>query len=314
MFRKLLMIWVLMMLIIVLAATIMTMSCQDREDAKEISLEGERVSYPSAKEDMERSLCVAIAVLVSPKDTYGYYKDIFKYLSKKLDIPVTIAHRTTEHECRELISTGGFDIALTCSMVYISHHDKGEVELLAVPQINNKTTCRTYIIVPADSPATSFEDLRNKNFCFTSHRCVVGYLLPVRMLARQGEMPESFFKHYGFTKSHVDTIEAVARNIVDGGAVSSLIWEYFNHKNPELASRTKVIGKSIAISNPPLVVRPDMDKNLKDKIKETLFSMHQDINGRKILDSLMIDKFVDVKDSAYDTICTIKESVDPDKY
>ncbi len=310
MYKKLFIIWAVMLLAIGLTATIMVVSCQDREKANKISLEGEGVQIPPVSEETQKSLRIVVAVLVSPKDTYGYYKELFDYLSKKLSSPIIITYRDTPNEISELIKTGEFDIALTCSMLYITCHNTGNVDLLAVARINDQTTSRSYIIVPADSSATSFEDLRNRSFCFTSYHCVSGHLVPTYILAQQGETPESFFKKYSFTGAHTDTIEAVARNFVDGGAVSSLIWEYCNHKSPEFTSKTKVIKKSAPFSNPPILVRSGMGTELKNKIREVLLEMHQDMNGKEILESLMIDKFVSVDDSAYDSIRKIKKLVD----
>lgn len=308
--KKLLIIGTAMLIAIGFTAVIMVASCQDREHAKKISLEGERAQVSSVAEETGKPIRVVVGVLVSPKDTYGYYKELFDYLAEKLGSPVASVHRNTQHEILELIRSGEFDIALTCSVSYIDFHDAQKVELVAVPQINNKIASQSYIIAPVDSSITSFEDLRNQNFCFTSRYCVTGYILPTYILAQQGETPEAFFRKYSFTGSHADTIEAVARNIVDGGAVNSLVWEYCNHRDPKHTSKTKIIKKSTSVTNPPIVVRSDMSAKLKNKIRDVLLGMHQEMKGKKMLNALMIDKFVSVDDSAYDSVRKIKEFVD----
>lgn len=305
--KKLLMIGTAMLLTIGFTAVIMVVSCQDREHAKKISLEGERLQIPSAGGDRQEPLRVALAVLVSPKDTYGNYKKMFEYLSKKLGSPISIVHRTTVDKVEQLLKNRRLDVAFVCGASYI---DSQGLELIVVPQICGQITTQSYFIVPANSAVTCFEELRNRSFCFTSQHCVSGYLLPLYILAQQGESRESFFKACNCTNYHTDTIEAVARNMVDGGAVNSLIWEYCNHRSPEFTSKTKIIKKSVPVSNPPIVVRSDMEAALKHKIRKIFLGMHEDIKGKEILESLMIDKFVSVDDRAYDSIRKIKESID----
>jgi ABC-type phosphate/phosphonate transport system substrate-binding protein len=42
--------------------------------------------------------------------------------------------------------------------------------------------------------------------------------------------------------------------------------------------------------------------DLKDRIRQVLFSMHQDPHGQQILAELMIDRFTPTRDEWYDSI------------
>ena len=116
------------------------------------------------------------------------------------------------------------------------------------------------------------------------------------------ETPESFFQSYVYTWGHDKSIKAVAQGIVDGAAVDHLIWEYANRVSPELTSRTKVIKKSPPFGIPPVVSRLGLDPELIKKVKEIFLNMHREEKGRMILKGMMIDKFVVVDDSSYDSI------------
>jgi phosphonate transport system substrate-binding protein len=127
-------------------------------------------------------------------------------------------------------------------------------------------------------------------------------LVPVYALAQMGETPESFFRRYIFTYSHDNSIRSVAEEFVDGAAVDSLIWEYMNAKGQEWPAQTKIIYKSDPFGIPPLVVSPDIDDGLKEELRSVFLNMHDDPEGREILDKVLIDRFTEIEDSAYDSI------------
>jgi phosphonate transport system substrate-binding protein len=95
---------------------------------------------------------------------------------------------------------------------------------------------------------------------------------------------------------------AVAMSLVDGAAVHGQIWEYYNHRNPKFTSKTRIIRKSKPFGNPPVVASSSLPNQMKERIRELLFNMHQDPVGKRILDELMIDRFIAPKEDSYDPI------------
>jgi len=160
--------------------------------------------------------------------------------------------------------------------------------------------------VAKDSPIRSFPELRGKTFAFTDPLSNTGKLVPTYMLSKMNETPEHFFKSFIFTKAHDKAIKAVAQGIVDGAAVDSLVWEYLNKNDPEFTSKTRVLAKSPSYAIPPLVVPHDLDPLLKKRLKSIFLTAHEDPRGRAILDKMMIDKFVVINDSAYDSVREMK--------
>lgn len=214
--------------------------------------------------------------------------------------------RKSYAEINKLIKLGDIDIAFVCGLPYVDGHEEFGMELLVAPQAYGETVYYSYIIVSSDSPIESFEDLRGKTFAFTDPLSNTGKLVPTYMIAKMGETPDSYFKKYVYTYAHDKSIKAVAQGIVDGAAIDSLIWEYLNHTNPEFTSKTKVIQKSPPCGIPPVVVHPGIEPELKKRLKQIFLNAHKDEKGRKILKVIMIDKFVVIDDSAYDSIREMK--------
>ena len=78
------------------------------------------------------------------------------------------------------------------------------------------------------------------------------------------------------------------------------------HRSP-FTENTKIIKISPAYGIPPVVVRPGLERDLKERIQRILLDMHNHPEGRLILEKMQIDKFVEVDDSNYDSIREIKK-------
>jgi phosphonate transport system substrate-binding protein len=94
----------------------------------------------------------------------------------------------------------------------------------------------------------------------------------------------------------------VAKKVVDGAAVESMVYEYMRKTGSPYARQTKIIKRSPPYGIPPVVVTRDVDPRLKSKVKEAFLSMGNSPKGKAILDAMMIDGFVEVPDSNYDSI------------
>ena len=276
--------------------------CSKGEKDKRISLEKREAVKASVELPKEDSVRIAVGSMVTPKEGFAYYKQLLDYVGEKSGRPVTFVDRESYAEINELIRSGDVDVAFVCGKPYVDGHDDFGMELLVVPQAYGQTVYYSYIIVSKDSPIESFEGLRGRSFAFVDPMSNSGKLVPTYMLARMGETPDSYFRKYVYTYAHDKSIKAVAQGVVDGAAVDNLIWEYLNRTHPELTSKAKVIEKSPPYGMPPVVVRPHLDPELRERVRWILLNAHEDPKGREILQRMMIDRFVLIDDSAYDSI------------
>jgi phosphonate transport system substrate-binding protein len=247
-------------------------------------------------------LRVAVAGVISPKETFKTYQDLLQYLGARLDRPVELVQRKTYAEVNDLIRAGGIDLAFVCSQAYVQGQQDFGMELLAAPMVRGEALYRSYVIVPADSSAARLEDLRGKMYAFSDPDSNSGRLVPTYLLAQMGETPESFFRKVVYTYSHDNSIKAVGDKLVDGASVDSLVYDYTVAREPELAARTRVILRSEPFGAPPVVVNPGLAPELKSRLREIILGMHEDPQGRAILDGLMIDRFVVPDQSSYEPI------------
>jgi len=283
--------------------------CSRNSEPRNVDLEERETSRPAAKLSSQNTLRIAIGGVITPKEGYIYYKEFLDHIGKRLNRHVELVERESYAEVNNLLKTGAVDVAFVCGGPYVDGHREFGMELLVAPVAYGAASYYSYIIVPEDSSIYRFEELRGKKFAFTDPMSNSGKLAPTYMLARISETPDTFFKSYIFTQTHDKAIKAVSMGVVDGAAVDSLVWEYANRNDPELTSNTRVILKSPPYGIPPVVVRPGLDRKLKEELKEIFLNVHGDRKGRELLNKMMIDKFITVSDEAYDSIREMKRYI-----
>jgi phosphonate transport system substrate-binding protein len=260
------------------------------------------VHKPDTAESSSSSLKVAIAAIFSPKDTFQYYRDLLDYLGRRSGLEIDLIQRKTYGEINRMLAERRLHLAFVCSGPYATGREAHGFQALVTPQIHGSTHYHSYVIVHKESPFNTFEDLKGMVFAFTDPESNTGKLVPTFWLAQMGERPETFFKKTIYTYSHDNSLLAVARHLVDGASVDSLIWEYYSRTNPQLTSQTRVIRKSDPYGNPPLVSPVDLLPDIRDRVTHVLLAMHEDTEGRQILGKLMIDRFVSPRDEWYDGV------------
>jgi len=254
-------------------------------------------------------LRVAVAAMISPKETESSYFELLRLVGKQLGRPVQLVQRKTYAEVNDLLEHREIDLALVCSGPYVEGHEKFGMELVAVPQVHGGTVYYSYFIVGRDSPIRDLQGLRGKRFAFVDPDSNSGYIVPRYALSRQGETPEHFFGETFFTHSHDNSIKAVANGLADGASVDSLIYEYINTVNPVDTSRTRIIYKSPPYGIPPVVVHPALDPELKQRLREVFLHLHENPEARPLLAKLQIDRFVTGNDAMYASVREMEEAL-----
>jgi phosphonate transport system substrate-binding protein len=252
---------------------------------------------------------VAVGSMISARETAIHYHQLLDYIAGKLGREIQLVQRKTYGEINELIGLGQIDLAFICSGPYAIGKEKYSLEAMAMPQVRGSYLYQSFLIVNKDSPFQKLDDLKGKIFAFTDAESNSGKLVPTYWLRQQGEIPETFFQKIIYTYSHDNSIMAVAKSLVDGAAVHGQIWEYYNHRNPTFTSKTRIIKKSKPFGNPPVVASSHLPNPMKERIRKLLYNMHREPDGKRILDELMIDRFIAPKEDRYHPIIEMNQDL-----
>jgi len=280
--------------------------CTGEQDVTFIDF-SQRVSVQQERPPVEENTLFRVAVgsMISPKETVGNYHQLLNYIAVRLGRRIQLVQRKTYSEINELIGLGKIDLAFICSGPYVGGREKYGFEALAMPRIRGSHFYQAYLIVNKDSNFHTLDDLSGKTFAFTDPESNTGRLVPAYWLKQKGKSPELFFGKTIYTYSHDSSIMAVAMSLVDGASVHGHIWEYYNKRNPIHTARTRIIRKSDLFGNPPVVVSRKMPEPLKENIRALLLNMHQASEGKRILEGLMIERFVLPREECYAPILTM---------
>jgi len=252
------------------------------------AIQAQTVSSKSAA----RPFYFAVSAMTSPARTLAHFCELETYLTARLHRPVHLKQRRTYAEINELLAQSRIQMAFTCTGGYIAGRRDFGLELLVVPVIKGHSFYRSYIVVRKRSSAKSLADLQGRVFAYADPLSLSGYIYPAVRIRQLGYRQKEFFRHVFFTESHDKSIEAVASGLADGAAVDSLIFDALRAANDPNTSKLKVIEKSEKFGMPPVVVAPDIDRELRYKLLKVMLNMNKNAAGRKVLKKLSMDRFI----------------------
>ncbi len=254
-------------------------------------------------------LSVAIAPVISPKESFVYYNELFDYLATRMNVKVEFRQRMSYQEVNNMLERNMVDMAFICTGSYIEASDR--MDILVAPVVDGEPRYQAYIITNVNSGIQEFKDLKGRSFAFTDPLSTAGRVYPLKRIMDLGGDTTTFFKNTVYSSSHDTSIQMVSRNLIAGAAISSLIYHYLEKTQPELISNLRIIDQSESFGSPPIVTSLLLAPEKKQQIRQLFLEMHHDPQGREILDKLMVDQFILVGDTLYDSLRTMTQQVWP---
>jgi len=221
------------------------------------------------------------------------HRPLEAYLSQKLGVKTrfTILSRYP-HIIKRFLSRH-LDGAFFGIFTAVLAQEDLNVEPIARPvNMEGGDKARSVIFVRKDTGIKSIKDMRGRKAAFVDNVTATGYLYVLAYLKENGvNNIDSFFSEYYFTGSHDTTVYTVFAGRADVGAAKERILEKMREKDPILKDEIVVLARSEELPDNTLCVRSDLPAELKNKLKETLLSMHTDPEGKKVLKQMEMLKF-----------------------
>jgi phosphonate transport system substrate-binding protein len=238
-----------------------------------------------------KKLRFAIASMVSAEETWITYKKLVDYVAGHIGDEASMVLRPSYSDVRVLLEENKVDLAFVCTGTYIICSRSATIDLIAVPEFKNNRKYQCLFVVGKNSIINNISDLKGKSFAFTDPESNTGCIVPSWFITEQGEDPKTYFSKIVYTGTHDRSLDAVARGLVDGAGVDSLIYHSFIENHPEAKDSLRVIWKSKSFGAPPVVVPSGLPESLKRQFREIFLSMSQSVQGREILDGIGIERF-----------------------
>jgi ABC-type phosphate/phosphonate transport system substrate-binding protein len=236
-----------------------------------------------------------------------FYRALTGYLAWRTGIRIEIEEGVPWQERERMFDRGEVEIAVICGLPYVQKADRGEpLELLAAPvmaaeRYGRRPVYFSDVIVRRDSPYRRFADLRGASWAYNEPNSHSGYNLTRYHLARLGER-NGYFSRIVEGGAHQMSLRMVLDGRVDASAIDAIVLEMELKQYPELAPQFRVLETFGPSPIPPAVVSTRVPLPVRQALRETLLSMHEDAPGREILSASMTHRFVPVTDADYDDI------------
>lgn len=153
----------------------------------------------------------------------------------------------------------------------------------------------SYLIVHKDSPINSLEDVKKHakelSLGFGDSNSTSGFLVPgYYAMALNNLDPKTSFRVMR-QANHETNLMAVANKQIDLATNNNENFEKFERRNPDKAKEVKVIWKSPLIPSDPMLVRKDLDPQLKAAIRDFLVGYGKDAREKQALTKIGIGGF-----------------------
>lgn len=192
------------------------------------------------------------------------------YLSRELGVPVRL-YRTSDYAgLVEAMRADQIEFARFGPAVYsLGRRVLGEKlrPLFRDVDNNGQEGYFSIVIVRADSPFRTIEDLRGRQFAFVDPNSTSGFAFPSYFLRRQGFDPRTHFRATVFAGSHDNVVLATARGQFEGGATfevneQSGVPQRMVNRGMIPAGSLRTIWRSPLIPASPFTARADLPEEL----------------------------------------------------
>ncbi|MEL7109688.1 MAG: phosphate/phosphite/phosphonate ABC transporter substrate-binding protein [Pseudomonadota bacterium] len=212
------------------------------------------------------------------------------YLTEAMGIPVKIYETSDYNGTIQALSSGQIDMASMGAGSYANVD--AQIGLEAEPVLVRRDTLGqagyySTIVVKAESPYQSIEDLEGETLAYVDFNSTSGYIYPRWAMRQQGIEPETYFDDAAMAGGHIQSVLALSNGQFDATVVAA------NSGNPEigysngtlkrLARRGmikeqdyRVIWHAGPIPNSPYVLRTELPSEARDLIRGALAAMPYD--------------------------------------
>lgn len=207
-----------------------------------------------------------------------------------------------------MLDAGQIDLCWLCGLPYVWKADRtpGTIAALAAPvmagsRYQDKPVYYSDVVVHRDSPFHTFEDLRGASWAFNEPGSHSGYGVVRYALAVRNETM-NYFGQVIESGAHQNSLRMILNREVDASAIDSTVLEMAVANDPTILSQIRVIDTFGPSPIPPWVVSGGVPLALRQKLRELLASMDQDLRGRALLEKAHVKRFTVVDDHDYDPI------------
>jgi phosphonate transport system substrate-binding protein len=239
------------------------------------------------------------------------YEPLGGYLFRKTGTKITFILLPRYGNIIDTFKSSGLDGAFFGSFTYTLAHAKVGVEVLARPvALDNTSTYYGMIFVRKDSRIRTARDMKGKRFAFVDKATTAGYLLPLDYFHDHGISDyKDYLKEAYFTGTHEDAIYDVLKGKADIGAAKNTVFQRLADADPRIMKELVILARSPDVPENAIALRKDIDMSVRNRLKESLLTMHLDPDGKQVLERFGALKFIETTNKEYGVVLKYAEDI-----
>jgi phosphonate transport system substrate-binding protein len=232
------------------------------------------------------------------------YEPLADYLSGKTGVRINLKILPRYGNIISDFRTEGLDGAFFGSFTYALAHETLGVSVIARPLASDNTsTYHGLLFVRKDSGIRTVADMKGKRFAFVDKATTAGYLLPLEYFHEHGVKNfRTYFRETYFAGTHEDAILDVLNGKTDVGAAKNTVFQRMAEKDHRIMKELVILERSPEVPENGLALKKDIEKTLRERFRVALLTMHDDPEGKKVLERFGAKKFIPTTDRDYDPV------------
>lgn len=247
----------------------------------------------------QKTFTIAYAPNESTEQSADARQGMAKDLSKAIGMDVKEINASDYNGIVEALRTKKADMAYLGAegIALANKRMDGKVDVIVMKAPGGdkaKATYRSVFITRADrNDINAIKDVKNKKMAFVDPGSTSGNLIPtgevMKAFPNDNLNPEilhtngKFFSSAIYSGKHQASIQAVAKGDVDVAAVSDQILASEIKAGNVDGNAIKIIAKSDPIPSEGMIIRADMDKNLRAKLTDFLLHYNNETYFTKVI-------------------------------
>lgn len=232
------------------------------------------------------------------------YEPLADYLSGKTGVKINLKILPRYGNIINNFRSSNLDGAFFGSFTYALAHETLGVSVIARPvATDNTSTYHGLILVRKDSGIRTIRDMKGKRFAFVDKATTAGYLLPLEYFHKHGLKDfRNYFRETYFAGTHEDAILDVLNGKTDVGAAKNTIYRRMAEKDTRIVKELVILERSPDVPENGLALKNDLEETLRGRVREALLFMHDDPEGKKVLERFGAIQFIPTTDKDYDPV------------
>ncbi len=242
------------------------------------------------QQDVMETLVFGIIPLEDQVTTPENFKNTIKYLEKSLEMKVETFITEDYEGIVDALNNDLVDVALLGGHSFViasTYNDSVEVFATGVRSDTGSSTYHSIIVTHKDSNIKSINDLKenanNVTFSFVDPYSTSGFLMPMEAMFDIKLDPQRHFSEVSILGGHDKVLLAVNYKEVIAGAISDITYNTMTKQGIINPDDVIIIWESEELQGLPFVMRKDLSSDLKEKIKNSFYSMHYEKTPEEFL-------------------------------